>query len=127
LLSWVVVKETIDRATALAILAVFAGVLVIASGSIGRGHLLGDGFALANAASIAAYYVTLRTTGRRNMLPHVALGSILGGLIAASVADFAPISPAQAWLILLSGAVILPGAVGLLMRGRAICPRPRCR
>ena len=124
LLSWVVVKETIDRATALAILAVFAGVLVIASGSIGRGHLLGDGFALANAVSIAAYYVTLRTTGRRNMLPHVALGSILGGLIAASVADFAPISPAQAWLILLSGAVILPGAVGLLMLGPRFLPAP---
>ena len=122
LLSWMALGETIDRATGLAIVVVFAGVLIIASGSIGRGHLLGDAFALCNAAAIAAYYVTLRTTGRRNMLPHVALGGILGGLIAATMADFAPVTASQAWLIFLSGAVILPAAAGLLLLGPRYLP-----
>lgn len=124
ILSFVLLKERIDRATALAIALVFAGVLILASGSLGQGRLLGDGFALMNAMTIAAYYVTLRTTGRRNMLPHLALGSILGGLLAVPFADFEPVTTTQALLILLSGAVILPCAAGLLMLGPRYLPAP---
>ncbi|WP_135450402.1 DMT family transporter [Tabrizicola caldifontis] len=124
LLSYVLLKERIDRATGLAIALVFAGVLIIASGSLGHGRLLGDAFALLNAFTIAGYYVTLRTTGRRNMLPHLALGSTLGGLLALPVADFEPVTGTQALLILLSGAVILPGAVGLLILGPRYLPAP---
>lgn len=124
ILSWFLLRERIDRATAIAIALVFAGVLILASGSLGHGRLLGDGFALMNALTIAAYYVTLRTTGNRNMLPHLALGSILGGLLAVPFADFEPVSTTQALLIFLSGAVILPGAAGLLMLGPRYLPAP---
>jgi drug/metabolite transporter (DMT)-like permease len=124
LLSWLTLRETIDRATALAIGLVFAGVLIIGSGSMGHGRLLGDAFALVNATAIAAYYVTLRTTGRRNMLPHLALGAILGGLLALPFAEFVPVDGGTAFLIFLSGAVILPGAAGLLMLGPRYLPAP---
>ncbi len=124
ILSFFLLKERIDRVTALAIALVFTGVLVLASGSLGQGRLLGDGFALMNAITIAAYYVTLRTTGRRNMLPHLALGSILGGLLAVPFADFEPITTTQALLIFLSSAIILPGAAGLLMLGPRYLPAP---
>ena len=124
ILSFFLLKERIDRATALAIALVFAGVLILASGSLGQGRLLGDGFALMNAMTIAAYYVTLRTTERRNMLPHLALGSILGGLLAVPFADFEPVTTTQALLIFLSGAIILPGAAGLLMLGPRYLPAP---
>ena len=124
ILSFFLLKERIDRVTALAIALVFTGVLVLASGSLGQGRLLGDGFALMNAITIAAYYVTLRTTGRRNMLPHLALGSILGGLLAVPFADFEPVTTTPALLIFLSGAIILPGAAGLLMLGPRYLPAP---
>lgn len=124
ILSFFLLKERIDRATALAIALVFSGVLILASGSLGQGRLLGDGFALMNALTIAAYYVTLRTTGKRNMLPHLAVGSILGGLLAVPFADFAPVSTTQALLIFLSGAIILPAAAGLLMLGPRYLPAP---
>lgn len=124
LLSWLTLRETIDRATALAIGLVFLGVVVIASGSMGHGRLLGDAFALMNATAIAAYYVTLRTTGTRNMLPHLALGSILGGVLALPFADFVPVDATTALLIFLSGAIILPGAAGLLMLGPRYLPAP---
>jgi drug/metabolite transporter (DMT)-like permease len=124
LLSWLTLRETIDRATALAIGLVFAGVLIIGSGSMGHGRLLGDAFALVNATAIAANYVTLRTTGRRNMLPHLALGAILGGLLALPFAEFVPVDGGTAFLIFLSGAVILPGAAGLLMLGPRYLPAP---
>lgn len=124
ILSCFLLKERIDRATALAIALVFAGVLIIGSGSLGHGRLLGDAFALLNALTIASYYVTLRTTGRRNMLPHLAVGSILGGLLAVPFADFEPVSAEQVLLIFVSGAIILPGAAGLLMLGPRYLPAP---
>jgi drug/metabolite transporter (DMT)-like permease len=124
ILSFVLLKERIDRATGLAITLVFSGVLLIAWGSLGHGRLLGDAFAFLNAITIAGYYVTLRTTGRRNMLPHLALGSILGGLLALPLADFEPLTQTQMLLILLSGAVILPAAVGLLILGPRYLPAP---
>lgn len=124
LLSWLVLGERIDKPTALAILVVFLGVLVVASGSLGQGRLLGDGFAFLNASVIAAYYVTLRTTGSRNMLAHVGLGNILGGLIALPLADFVALDATKLALVLLSGAVIQPLAVGLLMLGPRYLPAP---
>jgi drug/metabolite transporter (DMT)-like permease len=124
LLSWVILRERIDGATMVAIALVFAGVLIIASGSVTQGRLLGDAFALMNATTIAAYYVTLRTAGRRNMLPFLAAGSVLGGLLALPFADFAPVSGTEALFIFLSGAVILPGAAGLLMLGPRYLPAP---
>jgi len=122
LLSWLVLGERIDRPTALAILVVFLGVLIVASGSLGHGRLLGDAFAGLNAMMIAAYYVTLRTTGSRNMLASVALGNILGGLIALPMADFVPLDATTLALVLLSGAVIQPLAIALLMLGPRYLP-----
>jgi drug/metabolite transporter (DMT)-like permease len=58
------------------------------------------------------------------MLPHLAVGSILGGLLAVPFADFAPVSTTQALLIFLSGAIILPAAAGLLMLGPRYLPAP---
>lgn len=123
-LSWGVLRERIDAATTLAIALIFGGVAIIGSGSLGSGRLLGDAFALANACTIAAYYVTLRTAGPRNMLPQLALGTLLGGLLAVPFAEFAPVTQTQVWLILLSGAVILPGAISLLMLGPRYLPAP---
>lgn len=122
LLSWFFLRERVERATAFAIAAIFAGVAIIASGSLGTGRLLGDAFALGNAISIASYYVVLRTTGGRNMLPHVALGTMLGGFLAIPFATFEPVTGTQVALIFLSGAVILPGAAGLLMLGPRYLP-----
>lgn len=123
-LSWLFLREGIDRTTAVAIGLVSLGVIVIASGSLGQGRLIGDLFALINAITIAAYYVTLRKAGRRNMLPHLALGSMLGGVLALPFADFVPVDTATLLLILLSGAVIVPLAAGLLLLGPRYLPAP---
>lgn len=124
ILSYLFLRERIDRATALAIALVFAGVLVIASGSLGHGRLLGDAFALMNALTIATHYTTLRTTGSRNMLPQLAVGAMLGGVLSVPFADFVPVTATQAALIFLSGVVILPCAAGHLMLGPRYLPAP---
>lgn len=122
LLSWLALGERIDRATILAIAAVFAGVAIIGSGSIGGGTLLGDGLALANAVTLAGYYVVLRKVPERNMIVPIALGYLVTSAIAWPLAPMEPLSLQQAGLIFLSGGVILAGGVALLMLGPRYLP-----
>lgn len=124
LLSWVFIRETIDAATGLAILAVFSGVLVIATGSFGGGRLLGDLFALLNALTIAGYYVVLRKARGQNLLAAIACGYLLTSLLALPFAPMEPLDARQAFLAFLSGGVILAGGVGLLQLGPRYLPAP---
>jgi drug/metabolite transporter (DMT)-like permease len=122
LLSWLVLGEGITRATVLAIAAVFAGVGIIASGSVGGGTLLGDGLALANAVTLAFYYVVLRKVPDRNMIVPIALGYLVTSAIAFPLAPMEPLNLVQAGLILVSGGVILAGGAALLMLGPRYLP-----
>lgn len=122
--SYLFLHEKIDRATGLAIAAVFSGVLVIASGSLGGGTLLGDLFSLLNAMTIAGYYVVLRRARSENLLAAIACGYILTALLALPFAPMDPFTPAQWGLVALSGGVILAGGVGLLQIGPRYLPAP---
>ncbi len=122
LLSWLTLGERINRATMLAIAAVFIGVAIIGSGSIGGGTLLGDGLALANAVTLAFYYVVLRKVPDRNMIVPIALGYLVTSAIAYPLAPMEPLSLQQAALIFVSGGVILAGGAALLMLGPRYLP-----
>lgn len=117
LLSLLFLGERIDRGTVLAIALAFSGVAILASGSVGAGSLRGDLLALGNAVCMAGFYVALRRAGQRNMFPAIALGYLGGALIALPFAGMAPLAPAQIGWLVLSGAVILPGAIALLSLG----------
>lgn len=123
-LSWFWLRERIDRATGLAIVLVFSGVAIIASGSVGGGRLWGDLLALANAFTIAGYYVVLRKVPHINMLVPIALGYLLTAIIAWPFAPMEPLDLTQAGLVALSGGVILAGGAGLLMLGPRYLPAP---
>jgi drug/metabolite transporter (DMT)-like permease len=117
LFSWAFLRETIDKATALAIAAVFGGVVMIASGSLGGGTLFGDFLSFLNAMTIAGYYVVLRKARNVNLLVAIACGYLLTSLIALPIAPLEPFTATQWGLVLLSGGVILAGGVGLLQIG----------
>ena len=122
--SRVFLHETIDRATALAIVTVFAGVLIIAAGSMGGGTLLGDLFSFLNAMTIAGYYVVLRKAKTENLIIPIACGYLFTSLIAWPIAPMTPFTPEQWGLVALSGGVILAGGVGLLQLGPRYLPAP---
>ena len=122
--SWIFLHERIDLATGLAIVAVFAGVLVIASGSLGGGTLFGDLCSFLNALTIAGYYVVLRKARGENLLVPIALGYVMTALLALPIAPMDPFTPQQWGLVALSGGVILAGGVGLLQIGPRYLPAP---
>lgn len=117
-----VLGERIGTATWGAIVAVLAGVAIIASGSLGGGGLLGDALALANALTIALYCIVLRAVPVRNLLLPIALGYFLTSLIALPLAPLPPLDLRQWRLLFLSGGVILAGGVGLLVIGPRYLP-----
>lgn len=122
--SYAFLHERIDLATGLAIAAVFSGVLVIASGSVGGGTLLGDLFSFLNAMTIAGYYVVLRRARHENLLAAIACGYVLTSILAFPLAPLDPFSHSQWLLVALSGGVILAGGVGLLQIGPRYLPAP---
>ncbi len=122
LLSARLLGERVGTATWGAIIAVFAGVAIIASGSLGGGGLFGDALALANALTIALYYIVLRAAPGRNLLLPIAVGYFLTSLIALPLAPLPPLEARQWGLLFLSGGVILAGGVGLLVIGPRYLP-----
>jgi len=117
LLAFVLLRERIAPMTMLCMLAVFTGVGVIASGSLGGGHLWGDFIAFLNAASAAAYYVILRKTGAQSLIVSAGLGYFETALLAYPFAPHASFDIGQIGLVTISGAVVLAGGCALQMIG----------
>ena len=117
LLAVVLLRERIAPMTMLCMLAVFTGVGVIASGSLGGGHLWGDFIAFLNAASAAAYYVILRKTGAQSLIVSAGLGYFATALLAYPFAPHASFDIGQIGLVTISGAVVLAGGCALQMIG----------
>ena len=117
LLTFVLLRERIAPMTMLCMLAVFTGVGVIASGSLGGGHLWGDFIAFLNAASAAAYYVILRKTGAQSLIVSAGLGYFATALLAYPFAPHASFDLGQIGLVTISGAVVLAGGCALQMIG----------
>ena len=117
LLAFVLLRERIAPMTMLCMLAVFTGVGVIASGSLGGGHLWGDFIAFLNAASAAAYYVILRKTGAQSLMVSAGLGYFATALLAYPFAPHASFDIGQIGLVTISGAVVLAGGCALQMIG----------
>jgi drug/metabolite transporter (DMT)-like permease len=124
LMSYFFLKERIDRMTAYGIVAVFAGVGIIASGSLGGGAMLGNLVALANAVMSAAYYVVVRHTATRSQLVPSVFGFLVTALVALPFAGAIEFSAQQVALVGISGAVILAGGSALLIIGPRYLPAP---
>jgi drug/metabolite transporter (DMT)-like permease len=117
LLAFAVLGERIPRMTMLCMIAVFVGVGVIASGSMGGGHIWGDFIAFLNAASAAVYYVILRKTGAQSLIVSAGLGYFATALLALPFAPHASFGLGQIGLVTISGAVVLAGGCALQMIG----------
>lgn len=76
-LSWVVIKEAPTRTVLIASLAAFVGVLIIVSGSLGSGRLLGDLLALFMTVMMSATMVVYRKYPKTKAALPAALSSIV--------------------------------------------------
>lgn len=103
----IMLGETIRRATALAMAAALAGILVMIGGGLVIGTIRGNLLALGASVGFAIFSVLLRRGRERDMLPCVVVAGAISALIALPV--------------VLASAPSLPAALILSPRDLALC------
>lgn len=115
LLSWLILREKIPLRTKLAIFTCFGGILLIFSGSLQDGLLLGDLMALGATAMWGSNVAVIRSGKSVNMIP----ANVLGNLSVAPIVYFLGatpmlVSPVDAGYLLLLGLVVLPVSFAMI-------------
>ncbi|MCD6580907.1 MAG: DMT family transporter [Desulfuromusa sp.] len=118
LLSWLFLREKIPLRTWLAISTCFGGILLIFSGSLQSGLLLGDLMALGATTMWGSNLVIIRSGKNVNMIP----ANVLGNLCVVPIVYFLGaqpllVAPVDAGLLLLLGTVILPISFAMITLG----------
>ena len=128
LLSWLVLKETVSRATMLAILSAFAGIVIVIGDDLGGGHLVGDLFALGTATAMAAVFTMIRRSKDVDMVPATSLSGFIVAAIMLPLMAGLPgafdYPPLQWGYILLMGIVVQAIPFGMLTIGPRYIPAP---
>lgn len=119
-----VLGEHVPARTWGTILAVLAGIGVIAAGSgLGRGgSLIGDLAALGSALSLAIVFSAARVRPERSIVPVMGLSALLAGIVCGQAAPSLAV-PEGDWLwMILMGAVVVPLAFALIATGPRYLP-----
>lgn len=130
LLGRLVLGEPLRRATALAMAAALAGVLVMVGGGVVLGTIRGNLLALGTSLSFAIFSVLLRRGREHDMLPCVALAGASAALLAlpvvlagaSSLRDALLLSPRDFMLCAVMGALQVGGGLALFTLGARHVP-----
>jgi drug/metabolite transporter (DMT)-like permease len=123
-LSAIFLGDRISSVTWGACALILVGVAIIVHGSLDTSSLLGDLAALGASLSTSGMLVVLRHHPGADPVPGVALGGFLAALaVSPGVDGFAPSAHDLALLMVL-GLLLLPIAIGLIMRGPAYLTAP---
>lgn len=124
LLSRAALGEHIAPRTWIAVIATFAGIALIFSGSLQAGGLAGDLMALGTALMLAINFVIIRRARRINMVPSAMLASFFSALAVLPLAAPATISGHDLALLALLCVVFLPLANALITLAPRYIPAP---
>jgi len=125
LLSWLFLREKIAMRTWVAIFICFGGILLIFSGSLQSGLLLGDLLALGATLTWASNIVILRSSKAVNMVPANLFGNLLV-VPAALLAGAQPLAVAMPDILflLVLGGLVLPVSFTMITQGPRYLPAP---
>ena len=84
-LAWLLLRERVRRATALAMVLVIAGVAVMESGGFHSGRVFGDLLALLAVTGFALFSVCVRAGRHGDMMPTVAVGGLFSVVVASTM------------------------------------------
>ena len=116
--------DRLTRGTWYAVVAVFVGIAVIFGGSLGGATLVGDLYGLAAATILSVSMVIVRRARTVDMIPALALGSLLMAVGVAPVAAPFAVSGRDVALLLVLNLILLPLALILLVEGLRRIPAP---
>ncbi|WP_440997492.1 DMT family transporter [Arhodomonas sp. SL1] len=123
-LSRVFLKERIRLRTAVAIAVSIAAVVIVFSGSLGGGTMLGDGLAILLCVSLASALTLLRRFPDIPRIPVTCGAGVVAGLLAWPFAEPWSLAPASYGWLAIMGLVQMPLASVLLMTATRYLPSP---
>jgi drug/metabolite transporter (DMT)-like permease len=126
----IMLGETIRRATALAMAAALAGILIMIGGGLVIGTIRGNLLALGASLGFAIFSVLLRRSRERDMLPCAAIAGVISAVIALpvvlagapSIANALVVSPRDLALCVVMGAAQVGGGLALFTLGARHVP-----
>jgi drug/metabolite transporter, DME family len=107
LLGWAILAERPRPAIWAAMAAAACGIALMVAGDLGSGAMLGNLIALSIAVAAAVNIVILRGAREINMIPAIAIGGVISGLLSLPFADHAGAGGLNLFLIFLLGVVQL--------------------
>jgi drug/metabolite transporter (DMT)-like permease len=123
LVSFLVFRERVDGATWVAIAVVILGVAIMVSESLtGQVSPIGDSLSLLVALAFAGATVITRRHAQVGMMPAVCTGTIMAALAAGCLMGNAVVSPGNAALLFVFGALNLGLGMALFVRGVRLVP-----
>ncbi len=109
----------IGRRLLAVIMIAILGIVMMVSGSLGRGNLWGDLAGLGAAAGLGGSFVVIGRNRDRSMVPAMGLGGLVAAAIALPWASPLAASASDYGYLAISGLLVLPLGFGLL----AVAPR----
>jgi drug/metabolite transporter (DMT)-like permease len=123
LIGRIFIQEKIAIHTTIAIIAVFSGILLIFAGNLSDQNLLGNLMALGASSLWGTNLVILRQARKLNMIPAVAMGSLLAIPLSLLLgADPTSIGQHDLVLLGLQGSLVLPISFALITIGSRYLP-----
>ena len=122
LLTRIVLRRPVPRRTWLAIGGGAVATLVIMFGSLAAGDLSGTLAGLVASIAIGGTLVVLRSKPSLNLVPAVAIGAGLSGLVGLPAASTASADLRDWTLLVLLGLLVMPVAFGLIATGPRFIP-----
>jgi drug/metabolite transporter (DMT)-like permease len=86
-LAWMTIHERVERRTAAAMAAALAGISIMLGGSLGGGHLLGDGLALLMASAFSLAIVLTRIRRDVSMTPAMCLAMAIAAAVSGPLSN----------------------------------------
>jgi len=108
--------------TWVAVIAGFSGILVIFSGGLAAGSILGDLLALCTAMVLAANFVIIRSHRKVSMIPAVVLSGILTTLLTMFVTDPLSVGASDFLMLAILGSVVMPIPLAIMTVAPKLIP-----
>ena len=121
-LGWLVLGETVRRATCLAMAVALIGVAVMVGGGIVAGTWFGSLMALIAVASFSGFAVALRRGRGGDMLPAVFWAGLLSAPVAAAMAPDLSMTLRDVTLSAIMGGALITGGMILFTAGSRTVP-----
>ncbi|MDF1526123.1 MAG: DMT family transporter [bacterium] len=114
--------ERVPVRTWVAVITGFSGIIVIFSGSLSTGTILGDLLALATAMIMATNFVIIRSHRKVSMIPAVVLSGILTTLVTLFMAEPFAVGTSDILLLTVLGSVVMPIPLAIMTVAPKLIP-----